>query len=288
MSIRKILLPLASTRAGAAALGTALVLAASWRAHVDVLHVRLDSRDVSPLAGDGLSGAMIEDIMTATENEGSERSRSVRALFDVCVAEHGVAVGPAQPGAAAASASFTTLVGRADEMIAQRSRLADLVVVPHGEAGQDLAASEALHAVLFDSRRPVVIAPLAAPASVGRRCCLAWNGTAEASRMVAAMLPLLQRAEAVQVIHSDEYSRPGPPVAELLRYLELHGIHAGTTVFPLVERSVGAGLLTAARAFHADLLGMGAYSKSRLLQMIAGGNTRYVLEHADLPLLLSR
>ncbi len=288
MSIRKILLPLANTRAGEAALATALIIAEPWRAHVAALHVRVDSRDVAPLAGDGLSGAMIEDMMSASEKESTERTRTVRALFDACVAERRTALEPAHPDAAEVSASFTSVVGREDEIIAQRSRLCDLVVVPHGEADEDISASEALHAVLFDSRRPVVIAPPVPPATVARRCCVAWNGTAEASRAVTAMLPLLRRAEAVQVLHSDEYQRPGPRIGELLAYLELHGIKAGTTVFPLIERSVGAGILTAARAFHADLLGMGAYSKSRLLQMIAGGNTRYVLEHADLPLLLSR
>ncbi len=40
-------------------------------------------------------------------------------------------------------------------------------------------------------------------AAMQARIAVAWNGTAEASRAVTAMLPLLHKAEAVQILHSD-------------------------------------------------------------------------------------
>ncbi len=40
--------------------------------------------------------------------------------------------------------------------------------------------------------------------------------------------------------------------------------------------------------FGADLLTMGAYSHSRLRQLILGGVTRHVLENADIPVLMCR
>ena len=82
MPIRKLLLPRTGTAAGEAALATALMTARIWGAHVTALHVRVDSRDVAPLAGEGLSGAMIEEMMSATDRESGERSNAVRALFD--------------------------------------------------------------------------------------------------------------------------------------------------------------------------------------------------------------
>ena len=78
MAIRKLLLPLTGTAAGEAALSTGLMIARLWNAHVTALHVRVDSRDVAPLAGEGLSGAMIEEMMSATEKESSERAHAVR------------------------------------------------------------------------------------------------------------------------------------------------------------------------------------------------------------------
>ena len=46
--------------------------------------------------------------------------------------------------------------------MAQAARLADLAVVPHPDA-TDLSSSDALHAVLFDSGRPVLVAPKLEP-----------------------------------------------------------------------------------------------------------------------------
>ena len=69
MAYRRLLVPLTGTAVGEAALATALMVARMWDAHVHCLHVRVDARDVAPLAGEGLSGAMIEEMMAATERE---------------------------------------------------------------------------------------------------------------------------------------------------------------------------------------------------------------------------
>ena len=183
MAIRKLLLPLTGTAAGEAALSTALMTARLWNAHVSALHVRVNSRDVAPLAGEGLSGAMIEEMMSATEKESSDRAHAVRAMFERFAGEHEVIIADARPGSDYATASFAAVTGREEDLVAQLARLADLTVVPHPDAGEDVSSSDALHAVLFDSGRPVLIAPQIAPASIGTRICVAWNGTAEIRRV---------------------------------------------------------------------------------------------------------
>jgi nucleotide-binding universal stress UspA family protein len=287
MPIRKLLLPLTGTAAGEAALSTALTVARMWDAHLTALHVRVDSRDVAPLAGEGLSGAMIEEMMSATEKESTDRSNAVRAMFDRFVASHGVTV--TEPHfRAGATADFASVTGREEDLVAQLARLADLTVVPHPESGNDVSSSDALHAVLFDSGRPVLIAPQKAGAAIGTRICIAWNGTAESAAAVHAAIPWMQRAEAVRVLSADEYQRRGPGAADLLGYLALHGIRPEIAQFRPMERDVGRGVLAAAREFGADLLAMGAYSHSRLRQLILGGVTRHVLENATLPVMMAR
>jgi len=287
MPIRKLLLPLTGTAAGEAALTTALLVARLWDAHLTALHVRVDSRDVAPLAGEGLSGAMIEEMMSATEKESGDRSTAVRAMFDRFVAQHGVVVAEPHPGAGA-TANFASATGREEDLVAQLARLTDLTVVPHPEAGNDVSSSDALHAVLFDSGRPVLIAPQAALPTIGTRICVAWNGTAESAAAVQAAIPWMQRAQAVRILSADEYQRRGPAADALAGYLALHGIQVEIATFRPLDRAVGRGLLTAAREFGADLLAMGAYSHSRLRQLILGGVTRHVLEHAALPVLMNR
>jgi nucleotide-binding universal stress UspA family protein len=288
MAIRKILLPLTGTAAGETALNTALTIANVWKAHVTALHVRVDSRDVAPLAGEGLSGAMIEEMMTATEKESSDRAHAVRSMFERFVTRQNVAVQEPHAGQNHATASFAAVTGREEDIVAQQARLADLTIVPHPDAGEDVSSSDALHAVLFDSGRPVLIAPHAPMETVGARVCLAWNGTAESAESALSAIPWMQQAQAVCILSADGYQRRGPGAPELAAYLALHGIAPEIVMFPSVRGSVGAGLLEAAHQFGCDLLSMGAYSHSRLRQLILGGVTRHVLEHATVPVMMTR
>jgi nucleotide-binding universal stress UspA family protein len=292
MGYRRLLLPLTGTAAGEAALATALDVARVWNAHLHCLHVRVDARDVAPLAGEGLSGAMIEEMMAATERESGERAGRVRQLFDRFAAVHGDLVLATDPNTAlktpGVTISFETISGREEDVVAQQSRLFDMAVVPHPEAEADVSSSDALHAVLFDSGRPVLIAPRVAPKTIGTRVAVAWNGSAESAAAVAAALPWLHRAQAVRILCSDDYQRRGPGAEGIRAYLRWHGIEAEVVPFKPATREVGAGLLGAARDFGADLMCQGAYSHSRLRQLILGGVTRHVLENADLPVLMCR
>ena len=105
---------------------------------------------------------------------------------------------------------------------------------------------------------------------------------------VLAAMPWRKQAEAVAILSADGYQRRGPGAPDLASYLALHGVHAQIVTFRSVGGSVGAGLLAAATQFGCDLLSMGAYSHSRLRQLILGGVTRHILENADLPVLMSR
>jgi nucleotide-binding universal stress UspA family protein len=292
MAYRRLLLPLTGTAAGEAALATALIAARVWAAHVHCLHVRVDARDVAPLAGEGLSGAMIEEMMAATERESGERADRVRTLFEKFTSGLGGVTLADNPDTAAKTdgptLSFESIAGREEDIVAQQSRLYDLAVVPHPEAGEDVSSSDALHAILFDSGRPVLIAPRVAPADIGNKVCVAWNGTAESAAAVAAALPWLHKAAAVRILCADEYQRRGPKAEGIQAYLRWHSINAEIVPFKPTTREVGAGLLGAVRDFGADLLCMGAYSHSRLRQLILGGVTRHVLENAEIPVLMCR
>jgi nucleotide-binding universal stress UspA family protein len=292
MGYRRLLLPLTGTAAGEAALATALMVARVWNSHLHCLHVRVDARDVAPLAGEGLSGAMIEEMMAATERESGERASRVRQLFERFTTTHGDVTLVADANTAVktpgVSLSFETISGREEDIVAQQSRLFDMAVVPHPEAEEDVSSSDALHAVLFDSGRPVLIAPRVAPATIGTRVCIAWNGSAESAAAVAAALPWMHQAQAVRVLYSDDYQRRGPGADGIQAYLRWHGIESEAVPFKPATREVGAGLLGAARDFGADLMCQGAYSHSRLRQLILGGVTRHVLENADLPVQMCR
>jgi nucleotide-binding universal stress UspA family protein len=234
MAIRKVLLPLISTGAGEAALSTAWTVAQLWNAHMVVLHVQMD---LAP-------------------------APAMSAMFQRFTVEHRVKVTEAPAGAESATASFLILTGRKLDILPQQARLVDLTVVRHPATPEEVSSSDILHAVLFDSGRPLLIAPQLAPTTVGRRTCLGLNGSAESAAAVEAAMPWLQRAEAVRILWAEEYQRRGPQAQELQTHLAMQGVPADLRMFKPVNNIVGAGLLAAAKEFNCDLLAMGAYAHS--------------------------
>jgi nucleotide-binding universal stress UspA family protein len=116
---------------------------------------------------------------------------------------------------------------------------------------------------------------------------IAWNGSTEQARATAFAMPLLRGASRVAVVTVEGGTVPGPTGAQLARYLQRNGIPAEPlTVFP-ERRSTGEALLAKADALGCDLLVKGAYTQSRLRQMIFGGMTRHILASAQLPVLMA-
>jgi nucleotide-binding universal stress UspA family protein len=260
MTIRKLLLPLQTAATAEAAFSTAAIVSRAWCAHLAVLHVAADR----------------------------SRERAVRDVFEKLAAENGLTVAEARPNADKPTASFTAVVGREPDIVAYQARLADFIVVPHPASTKEVSSSDALHAVLFDTAQPVLVAPRIAPATIGTRICLGWNGSAESASAVLAALPWLHRAQAIRILWAEAYQRHGPMAPDLANYLAAHELATDHAEFRPIDNVVGAGLLAAANEFACDLLVMGAYSHSRLRQLILGGVTRHVLEHATVPLMMHR
>ncbi|QNT78045.1 universal stress protein [Entomobacter blattae] len=289
--IQKILVPLQGSPNGSSAIEAGLHFAQTFGAHLSILHVRPDSRDIAPLAGEGISGAMVEEMISSAEAENSERLQKARTTFDTCMAKHNITLtspSPRERKPGTVSASFSALTGNENEVIAFQARVSDVIVVPHPNAGDEISSSEALHSVLFDSGKPVIIAPSTLPPALGSRVCIGWNGSPESASALQSFLPWAYKAEAVQILYSEEYQRRGPHATEVKDYLAFHGIEASVQEFGVIRNNVGASLLSACDAFKADMLCIGAYSHSRLRQLILGGVTRHVLEHAKLALFMGR
>jgi nucleotide-binding universal stress UspA family protein len=117
---------------------------------------------------------------------------------------------------------------------------------------------------------------------------IAWNGSTETARTVAFAMPFLLAAERVVVLAVQKGMVPGPSAAELAHNLRRHGIDVEWREVPHSDpRHAGEAMLSEARALEADLLVKGAYTQSRLRQMIFGGATSHVLAKAELPILMA-
>ena len=80
---------------------------------------------------------------------------------------------------------------------------------------------------------------------------------------------------------------PGPSAEQLIRHLHCNAVKAEPLTVELDGRSAGEAILATAQSLSCDLLIKGAYTQSRLRQMIFGGATQHVLANAALPVLFA-
>lgn len=238
-------------------------------ARIETLHVRHDA----------MEGFMpTEEVMTQKRKQGIEAkaarlSADLHGLFDMWRAEGG-------------SREWREVTGETAKVIEAEAAQADLIVIGHGSRRNQADAKQAVHVALFVSQLTTLLVPASIPLSLGRNIAIAWKASDAANRSIEAALPLLLRAERVSVlIETDDGDRKAAP-DDLLGKLQKAGIAAQVNRFQAQGQPIGHALLAQAHAADADLLVMGAYTRSRLAEFILGGATREVLAAADLPVLM--
>jgi nucleotide-binding universal stress UspA family protein len=286
MTIRKLVVPVGPTEAGWQALEAAFEVGRALAAHVEAVHVRPNPQDSVPLLGEGVSGAMVEELIILTEREADARAATAKRYFEESRLRSGIALADA-PSLAGPSTRWVEVVGRENDVVVMQGRLADLIVVGRSHSGIDSTAAATLNAALFESGRPVLVVPDTPPPAIGTHIAIAWNGSSESARSVSAALPFLDKAEVVLVLSATSDRNPGVAGAGLIDFLAWHGIPAVAEALPEDSGSIGQAVLDAASAARVDLLVMGAYTHSRLRQLILGGVTHDVLAKARLPLLMA-
>jgi nucleotide-binding universal stress UspA family protein len=170
----------------------------------------------------------------------------------------------------------------------QQSRAADLIVVGRPADDEDVSPGMAvdLGDVLMGSGRPVLVVPPGVEHLKARRIVLGWKNTLQTRRAISDALPLLRRAETVQVVRiADGEARS--EIEDVAAYLTLHDVNATAQVVTSSGWTVAHDLRTAASAFDADLIVTGAYGYSRLREWFFGGVTRDLLSKGAVACLMS-
>ena len=175
--------------------------------------------------------------------------------------------------------------GRADEVVGEWGRRADYVVLKRPWKRTTGTERWAIHGALFASDRPVlVVPPERSMASFGRRVAIAWRDDPRTVKAVLAALRWLENAERVVVLAGAREDRAQPRFPDLLAD---HGLSAEFHVLAVTgQRVFGEVLLARAHELGADMLVLGAYVRQPVIGLLLGGVTRYMLTHADLPLLM--
>lgn len=180
--------------------------------------------------------------------------------------------------------------GFADQQINRYARYTDLVVLSQTRDESFLSAYADLpDQVVMGCARPVLFIPYIGPKDViGKRVMVAWSGTRESVRAVNDALPMLQKADSVEVLAINPPAQAGDiPTADICLHLARHDVKTQASQTVAKDIDVGDVLLSRAADNDIDLIVMGAYGHNRLRESILGGVTKHLLEHMTVPVLMS-
>lgn len=269
------------------------VLDAAWRvatrfdSHIVGLHSL--TTEYAVVFGGEMGFSISSEVDRTLEREGHERRDQARGLFHAFMAEKGVPIGSIPPGYNGPTASWREEDGRQNAIVGMTGRVHDLIIVEQPEKLASIAEAT-LEDALFESGRPVLMVPPQSHESIGEVVAVAWNGSTETALTVALGMPFLARARQVVIltVEAPAMPEPGPGGEELVRTLERYGIPVSLQTATGRANAQGESFLRLATAAGADLLLKGAYTRSRIRQMIFGGATRHIIMEAKLPVLMAR
>ncbi len=287
MPIKSILVPLNGVASDRSTLDLAFAVARGSCAHVDALFVTRDPTEALAYAGLGADTAVLQQIADKIAHDADRASAEARRGWVAWCADNGLAEAARPVKSDRVTAALQERRGAMRDRIVEAAAAADLIVLTSA-MDQTLVLPElAIEAALFETGRPVLMAPLAAATLPVDTAVIAWNGSLEANRAVAAAVPLLQSCKQLFVFCQGERRHPAANPAALLDYFGWHGFKAERLCVYQQHGTVGENLLAGVTHVRAGLLVMGAYTHSRLRQMVLGGVTSHVMHHAALPVLLA-
>lgn len=277
--MKTILTPVEDERAQAQ-LALALQTAELFAGHIDGLAPR--TLVEATVYGEGFATTIQE-----WERQEDARTEGAAKAFRAFMQERGVAWG--EPGdREEPSANWISDIERGPSAVGQLARLYDVTVMTRPAADASGGYYQLLETILFESGRPMLMAPPEpTTTTLGRTVVIAWNGSTESARAITLARPFLDRAEQVHVLSIEGGMVAGPKAEQVQTSLRRLGIASQTRVVGQEGRSTGEAILEETAKLGGDLLVKGAYTHSRLRQMIFGGATSHILREATLPVFMA-
>jgi len=284
--MKTILVPTEHNASMLSALDAALLLAEKFGSCIEGFPLRPAIADMVAMDPDaGLT-------MVAVKENDAEMVRQAEDLFRSFMERHDVKRrGDEAVSAATVSSSpswaWLSSAPSGQDFVGSYGRVFDIIVLAQpGEEWQS-PSMVTLESALFESGRPVLIAPPTSPHSLATNVLIAWNRSTEQARTMAFAMPLLRLAARITILTVEGSTVAGPDGVEMARTLGMNGIAAEPITVAPGKISAGETILAKAAELGCDLIVKGAYTQSRLRQMIFGGTTRHILANAKIPVLMA-
>lgn len=285
MTIKHVLTPISSEVDPNSALGTGLLVAKEFNAHLDAVFYKF------PLGGPvalEMDGGFIEDSIRERTEEQDSAAVQARQVFDDEISERKIEYLEAPLPAERPSAAWRISEVEPFQGIRNEGGAYDLIVVGRSFNSVSQVPNDLIEASLFYTGRPILVASANQPKNTGGTVLIAWNRSQQSARAISAARPFIEMAKKVIVFSIATGAKEGPTAEQIGRYLSWHQVKNEVVEIPHDYRSVGDALLDEANKRDVDLIVMGAYSRSRLRELLLGGVTKHVLQNASLPVLMMR
>lgn len=276
MALRDILVHVDNSKICDARVQAAIALAREHNAHLTGVYVHREL--LIPTYAEVQVGAA---LMEAQMEESQAQAQTAEKAFCATLEKSGVAF------------EWRCLRGEPVSSMNLSARYSDLVITGQPEDMEvDWMSAALSNRIALESGRPVLVVPytgLRQP--IGKRVLVAWNARREAVRAVHDALPILTKADSVEILSINPKDNPSGEGdiagADLCLHLARHGVNAEAHTIRASDIDVANLLLSHSADRDSDLLVMGAYGHSRFRELVLGGATRDVLGHMTLPVLMS-
>jgi nucleotide-binding universal stress UspA family protein len=278
--IKSILVALDGSQHADSALEHAFWLARRLRARLIGLHV-LDIVSIEGSFLHDVSGSLgfepYLDFSSKMREALQERGRVLLDAFTARCEAEGIAYDTVLP------------MGIVANEICDHARTADLVVVGHRGVNEQFSTGllgSTTESVTRKSPKPVLVTPLQFREIT--RPLLAYDGSQRASAALhaaAELTSVLQLPLTVVHVAREDAGEGGRVLTEAQRYLESYEV--AVTAKPLTGPP-HQRIVDVLRDGRFDLLFIGAYGHSRIIEMVLGSTTEYVLRNSGAPVFLAR
>ncbi len=288
--LKTILVPTSGSHTDETVFATALALGRLIAAHLEFLHIHITPGEAAAHAPhvDFARGPAIAESLRDLRERGRVLSAVARRHFEELCSASRIEIRNAAGGSAALTASWSEETDHATARLIFHARHSDLTVV--GRQGSlDFVQAGLIENLLDQCGRPIVIAPESARPSTISTIVVGWKERPEAARALSAAMPLLERAERVILLSiAEQGAAPREAIEDLARQLTWYGIAAEIRVVAAGSVTATARLPQVARELGADLIVVGAFGHAPMRELVFGGVTRALIEHADVPVLMMR
>lgn len=280
MAIKNLVVMLDGGEGCANRIDAALVMVKKYDAHLTGVYSRPKDKLIPENVAHLLPFDTNADLQKILEKNTEISSQSVHELFDQKAAEAGVSD----------RVHWHTLSHDPDQTATLIARYADLVIAGQYIDGKaDIAAIDPRE-VVFSSGRPLLIFPQSYQKkdALSGHAVIAWNRSREASRALADAMQILETKSKVTVVVANRKSNPqGELPFDIIEHIRRHGINAEKVELQLTGKDAGLEIMRFAEQEGADLLVMGAYSRSRWQEQLMGGATCTIMREMTVPVLMA-